>query len=293
MKQQLSCTVLEQRPVGADCHELTLLAPPVAATARPGQFVHLVCRAPGSQDPLLRRPLSIFAADARQGTVSLLYRVVGRGTAWLAAQSPGARMDLLGPLGQGFDLEKARGGEPVLLVAGGMGVAPLHFLATALQGQLPAGQVIFYYGAATGRQLLLRDRLAALADKLIICTDDGSLGRTGPVTAPLAESLAAHPTGVIYSCGPRPMLEAVAALAARYDLPCQVSLEEKMACGVGACLGCACRTYRRDGQIGAGGAGGQEPPFYSLVCTDGPVFDAREVFPAPGAESGRRAVGEK
>ncbi|MCL6650082.1 MAG: dihydroorotate dehydrogenase electron transfer subunit, partial [Chloroflexi bacterium] len=83
-----SCTVLEQRPAGADCYELTLLAPPVAAAARPGQFVHLVCRAPGSQDPLLRRPLSIFAADDRRGTVSLLYRVVGRGTAWLAAQSP-------------------------------------------------------------------------------------------------------------------------------------------------------------------------------------------------------------
>ncbi|MGQ9557605.1 MAG: dihydroorotate dehydrogenase electron transfer subunit [Desulfurispora sp.] len=293
MKYQLSCTVLEQRPAGADCYELTLLAPPVAAVARPGQFVHLVCRAPGSQDPLLRRPLSIFAANDRQGTVSLLYRVVGRGTAWLAALSPGTRVDLLGPLGHGFDLEQARGGEPVLLVAGGMGVAPLHFLATALQSQLPAGQVIFYYGAATGRQLLLQDRLAALAGRLIICTDDGSRGRAGPVTAPLADNLAAHPAGVIYSCGPRPMLEAVAALAARHNLPCQVSLEEKMACGVGACLGCACRTYRGDGQVGASGAGGQESPSYSLVCTDGPVFDAREVFPVSGQESDRWAEGEK
>ncbi|WP_018084914.1 dihydroorotate dehydrogenase electron transfer subunit [Desulfurispora thermophila] len=282
MKYQLWCEVLEHRAVGPACFELTLLAPPIAAAARPGQFVHLSCRAAGSYDPLLRRPLSIFAADGQRGTVSLLYRTEGRGTAWLAALPAGARVDVLGPLGHGFDLAKAGAGRPALLVAGGMGVAPLHFLACKLKNQPEPVEIIFFYGAGEKNQLLLLDRLSVLASELIISTDDGSLGQAGPVTEPLAAYLSGRPAGVIYSCGPRPMLAAVAELATRYDLPCEVSLEEKMACGVGACLGCACRTYRVAGRTNTSGEAGEaEQPPYSLVCTDGPVFDARVVFPPP------------
>lgn len=241
-----------------DIYRLSLLAPEIAAAARPGQFVML--RPGGLLDPLLRRPLSIHQVTA-SGLVQVLFKVIGKGTALLAEFKPGRRLDVVGPLGRGFPLQ-AQG--RVCLVGGGMGIAPLFFLAKEFQRRLPPEAITLLLGARTAielRQLADEFRLLGLAPQL--ATDDGSLGHHGRVP----ELLERHLPGTgwqVYCCGPQPMMRAVAAHCAERQWPCLVSLETMMACGISACLGCAVAS-----------ASG-EPP-YLHVCKDGPVFAATEV----------------
>lgn len=248
---------------------MELHAPDVAAQARPGQFLHVSVHRMGEPpryDPLLRRPFSVHGADAVRGTVVLLYRVAGRGTALLAQRKEGDLLDVLGPLGRGFSLPP--GGSRVALVAGGMGLAPLYFLAGEL---LRSGsEVHFLMGARRLEELHLIGDLLALAKrepafKPFFATDDGSYGFSGPVTGLLETFLAREGVDRAYACGPKPMLREVVKLLARFGVPGEVSLEEHMGCGVGACLSCACRVRE---------AGGFS---YRRVCADGPVFAAESV----------------
>lgn len=236
---------------------LTLHAPDIAAKAQPGQFVTL--QISEQIQPLLRRPISIHDVDADNGLVLLYYHVVGTGTELLSRLQAGDTISLLGPLGHGFDTTMAA--SRVYMVGGGIGQAPLRYLARVLKEQ--GKEVVAVMGARDAEGLKAVDFYEANGIPLKLSTEDGSLGSQGFVTDHL-QNLAAERVDVIYTCGPKPMLRAVKALAEAQQIPCQVSLEEKMACGVGVCLGCTCKSSD------------PEAP-YPKVCTHGPVFWAQEV----------------
>ena len=220
--------------------------------AAPGQFLML---SPGALpaaprlDPLLPRPMAIFRREG--AAVEVLYKVTGRGTALLAAARPGERVRVVGPLGCGFP-EPAPGAR-VALVGGGTGIASLFDLAARTRGS-----VVALLGARRADDLMALAAFRALGVELRLATEDGSAGRKGLVTELLAEALALG-VDAVYACGPTPMMQRAAALAGGAGRPCFVSLENRMACGFGVCLGCAV-PRREDG--------------YALVCRDGPVFEA-------------------
>jgi dihydroorotate dehydrogenase electron transfer subunit len=233
---------------------LTLAAPEIRSRVAPGQFVHL--RISGTGPQILRRPFSVHATT--HDGIRILYQVVGAGTRELAGKRPGDEMDALGPLGTGFRVPE--GAAHALIVAGGLGVAPLALLATSLaeRGVAVTGCV----GAPTAERLLALDILGDSCRELLIATDDGSRGERGFVTALVEGALAASKPDVAYVCGPEAMARIVAGQCARAGVACQVSLERLMACGVGACLSCVVPT-----------TGG-----FKRACSDGPVFDAEEVI---------------
>lgn len=248
------CRILQKKALNGDTFDLWLDAGEIAQAARPGQFVHLLV--PGRT---LRRPISICETDPSRGALRLVFQIRGEGTAQLAQEPEGGVLDLLGPLGHGFQLPPdAR--KPVL-VGGGIGVPPLLEAAKR-------------YGEKAAVILGFRDRAACILEedfrragcRVILTTDDGSAGQKGLVTAPLAQLAGAGEADILFACGPTPMLKGVAAMAAQYQIPCQVSLEERMGCGVGACLVCACKVTKADAVGG-----------YAHVCKDGPVFQAEEV----------------
>ncbi|HBT47746.1 MAG TPA: dihydroorotate dehydrogenase electron transfer subunit [Peptococcaceae bacterium] len=249
--------VVANTAVGPDIYHLRLRT--ALPGPRPGQFVHLRCGS--SWDPLLRRPLSIHDYNPARQELELLYQVVGRGTAWLAGRRPGDFLDGLGPLGRGFTLPP---GPRVALVAGGLGIAPLFFLArVAAAGGY---QVTLYVGARSRDGLLRLETLQGLAVEVQRATDDGSAGFAGPVTSLLARHLEYKQYDGIFACGPRAMLAEVAKLAGQRGIPAEVSLEERMACGLGACRGCVVALYGEDGSIA-----------YENVCSAGPVFPAEKI----------------
>ncbi|MBT9171714.1 MAG: Dihydroorotate dehydrogenase B (NAD(+)), electron transfer subunit [Syntrophomonadaceae bacterium] len=230
---------------------------PLSLRERPGEGFEPATALPAC-DPLLRRPLSVH--DCRPGELVLLYRVAGRGTVLLAGRKPGDSVDVLGPLGQGFPLSASR---QAILVAGGIGVAPLFYLARTL---LEAGrEVLFLFGAGEQAGLYRRRELALSGAEVRLATDDGSAGFHGPVTGLLREALGRN-QGAVFACGPEPMLQAVAELCRAAERECIVSLEARMACGVGACLGCVVPVRRHGLAV------------YRRTCTEGPVFRAEEVY---------------
>lgn len=233
---------------------LVLESPRVAATVAPGQFVHL--RITRGADFLLRRPFSVHRADRDGGRLEILYQVLGRGTRELAGKRPGDTMDVIGPLGTGFGVPE--GTAHALVVAGGLGVAPMGMLLEHLAAAGVA--VTAVVGAPTEGRLLAMELVNDNARRVLPCTDDGTCGTPGFVTAALPEALADRPD-VAFVCGPEPMARAVAAACAEAGVPTQVSLERLMACGVGACLSCVVRLTDRQAR----------------ACVDGPVFDAAQV----------------
>ncbi len=250
----LECRIAENRQVAEAVFLICLEAPEIALRARPGQFVML--RVGRGWEPLLRRPFSI--CGVRDTThILVLYQVVGRGTELLAGRRPGQTLPVLGPLGRGFRLPP--GTQRAILVGGGMGIAPLLFLARTLR-QPPA---VFLCGYAAASRVI-PGWLFDPGRRPRVVTEDGSAGSAGLVTDHLAAEMAAYRPGraEIYACGPRAMLREVIRLAEKAGLPCQVSLEAVMACGVGACQGCVVRAGTGTG-----------PAFYR-VCRDGPVFAA-------------------
>ncbi|MFZ5649977.1 MAG: dihydroorotate dehydrogenase electron transfer subunit [Bacillota bacterium] len=246
-------------------HRLMCLdAPEIAAAARPGQFLHIRC--PGVYDPLLRRPLSVHFADRERGHVYALYRVAGKGTSLFAAMKPGDLLDVMGPLGNGYTLPGR--GERVAVLGGGIGAAPLFFLLGEIKeiysGEIENVEVLL--GAATAAALPGVGQIRAMGFSTHIATDDGSEGFRGSVVELYKKLLGEKTAHSIYACGPLPMLMALSPLAAR-GARAEVSVEEIMGCGVGACLSCVCKV-----KSGAG-----EEFRYAHVCTDGPVFDLREL----------------
>jgi dihydroorotate dehydrogenase electron transfer subunit len=262
MPYLVEAELLENRALPQNNALLFFHAPQIASESLPGQFV---MAAPQSQQvvpsPLLKRALAIYSAgDPSPSSLSLLIKVVGEGTARLAVMNPGEKADLIGPLGNGFDLTAAEG-KSNLLIVGGVGIASVYLLASELRRR--GEQVTLVYGARTAADLIVLDDFRSLGIEAVLCTNDGSTGFRGYVTEGLEDHLRRSPERGLnfYACGPEPMLKAVATLACRLDVPCQVSVEARMACGFGVCLGCSVQT--RDA--------------YRLACCDGPVFQASEL----------------
>jgi dihydroorotate dehydrogenase electron transfer subunit len=260
------CEVLERRRTGA-YQALTLVAPRTAEHARPGQFVHLLAGEDRSFP--LRRPFSVHKVErpgTGMGTVEVVFDVVGAGTRALARLRPHDVVDALGPLGRPFDPPEGPAG--CLLVGGGYGTAPLFFLATELRAR--RCRVDFVIGAATAGRLLDAMEAKRLGHSLTVTTDDGSAGRRGLVTDPLAGLLASTGAERVYACGPMPMLAAVSRLAAAAGVPCQVAVEEQMACGTGICFSCVL-------PVGDGGGAGSGATRMARSCLEGPVFDGAAI----------------
>ncbi len=250
---------------------MELSAPKSLGAVSPGQFLHV--RVSDSCDPLLRRPLSIHDVVLNRKkdklTLRVLYEVVGKGTLLLSQKKPLSEVEALGPLGNGFDLDSLSRRKTIIIVAGGMGVAPLFFLAKKmmeLPKQKTKTQKIIVLIGARDKEYILRDReFKGLGCEVLLATEDGSRGFKGRVTEVLEDILATtglKPEAVICACGPKPMLAAVAGIARKYQIAAQVSLEEFMGCGLGACLGCVIRTTSG----------------YKRICHDGPVFDASSII---------------
>lgn len=267
--------IVKNEEVAPDHYLMEFISPEIANEAAPGQFVHV--KVSQSWDPLLRRPISLHTWDKQSGTVTFLYRVVGKGTRLLAQLEPGEQLDIMGPLGHGFDLTTA--GPRPAVIGGGIGAAPLLALVEGLVAQGAAVTTII--GARNQAQVLVAASFQAAGARVEVTTEDGSLGRRGLVTDCLRQLLVEGSVSSVYACGPTPMLKAVHRLSLDSGLPTQISLEEHMGCGVGACLTCVCKTKKPDApgrQTGCGdhqtSAGGWA---YSLVCADGPVFRGEEV----------------
>lgn len=251
--------VLEQRKVCAEHFLLRLEAPSIASKALPGQFVHL--RVSGTLEPFLRRPLSIHNVVGDK-EIWLFYRIVGRGTKMLTSFSAGSSVDIFGPLGRGFSWGNLR---RAVIVAGGTGLAPLYFLACQLMEE--GKEVEVFIGAKTANLLPGATYFHPLAVRPSYATEDGSRGWHGSVVDLLSREMkhGLRPN-VVFACGPRPMLAALKDVASKSGIRGQVSLEERMACGVGACLGCPVMIKSKEGEY-----------IYRRVCSDGPVFDLAEV----------------
>jgi dihydroorotate dehydrogenase electron transfer subunit len=262
MPRNVDAPLLERLGLGGPYVLLTFRHEAVAREARPGQFVMI--KAAGQVEPLLRRPFSIMDTEPGAGSFRLFLKVVGAGSRGLAALAAGEVAACLGPLGRPFPEPPA--GHEAWLVAGGYGIAPLHFFARELARS--GAPVRVFYGGRTAADLKVRAPFSDLGVGLTSTTNDGSLGRAGLVTEAVEEALeAAGGPVTLYACGPEPMLRAVARLAVRRGLPAQVSLDPWMGCGLGTCLGCVVRV-RRAGEAAAR---------WRCACTEGPVFDAREL----------------
>lgn len=252
---QVNAPVVENKAVAPGVYKLRLEAPAVAKSAKPGQF--LMLRVGKTLDPLLRRPFSIHAVhDAR--TIDVLYRVIGKGTNLLAAIRGGEDLDIVGPLGRGFSWSERTHS---LVVAGGMGIAPLFFLAQFIIQKGAQSRTTVLIGARDETQVLCVEALRGMGFRVQIATEDGSRGKKGLVTGLITRKII-DSMPVLYGCGPYPMLRALAGVAGQEDLSGQVSLESVMACGVGACQGCVAE--RPDGSL-------------ARVCQEGPVFEVKEV----------------
>ena len=264
MLAQLCCTLLSREEISKDVFKLTLSSPHISGKAKPGNFVHLKITSDADGSPLLRRPFSIHSADRAGKRFEVLLKVVGKGSAILSRKLPGEKLDLLGPIGNSFSYPS--GGKEAILVAGGMGIAPLWFLYTRLAKRSSSENMIVFLGAKSKNELLYVEKLKSSRAELIFSTDDGSAGRKGLVTEVFLKEIKRRGRDrrklAVYCCGPHKMLKRMSQIAKSLDFSCQVSLETHMACGVGACWGCVVK-------------GDDEK--YKRVCVDGPVFDAREI----------------
>lgn len=250
--------VIGHNQVHNDMYELEFILPGVSSECRPGQFVHIVPDL--DNGPLLRRPLSLYDVDKKLGSITLLYKVVGKGTSLLTRVRSKDYVDVMGPLGRGFSLPGPA--KRVLLVGGGVGIAPLVYLARVLKENNCNVKVL--HGTGNRKELVALDKLRQIGVDFLPATMDGSAGYKGWVTDLLAEKINPENIDFIYTCGPEPMMAVVAEFAQKYNIPGEVSLEEHMACGVGACLGCARKLRAED-------------EHFVKVCKDGPVFSIKEV----------------
>lgn len=270
-------SVIENVPLARDTYRVRLACPEIAQWIVPGQF--LMVRLPGTDDPLLGRPLALydtwFDVNGELGGVDVVYLVVGRMTRRLAQVRPGAALEIWGPLGNGFT---PRPVEHLVMVAGGIGQTP--FLALGREaaggrqyGDPPrptphVGRATLCYGVRTAELLAGVDDFRAAGVDVRIASDDGSVGRRGLVTELLADALdeLGSPNCRIACCGPERMMEAVSELARARGVPCELSLETPMACGIGICFSCVAKVRQSDGEWD-----------YKRTCVEGPIFDAEKI----------------
>ena len=250
-KFQETAVILSQEQIGEDIYSLWIQTKEIAKEAVPGQFISVYCR---DASRMLPRPISICELDQEQGRLRMVYRVAGAGTAEFAGYKAGDELKVMGPLGNGFPLKAKK----ALIIGGGIGVPPMLELAKQLPGEKT---LVMGYRSET----YLEPELAAAAP-LYIATEDGSKGTSGNVLDAIrANGLTAE---VLYACGPTPMLRALKAYAEERGMEAWISLEERMACGIGACLACVCRSKDVDEHTHVKN---------KRICKEGPVFNAQEV----------------
>lgn len=239
-------------------YKFSVKSPQIAETAKAGQFLEIKVSETG--EPFLRRPISIYNIDKENGIVEFIFQVKGRGTELLAKMEVGTKIDIIGPLGFGtFNVQEYNN---VAIIGGGIGTYPLHELAKQLKGK---ANVTMYMGFRNKELVTLEKEFEEVSDKLVITTDDGSYKEKGFAIDFMKKDITENKVDMIFACGPLPMLKAVREYAISENIPCQISLEERMGCGVGACLGCAVKVIS-----------GEEPR-YGHVCKEGPVFNAVDV----------------
>ena len=254
-KLKMTSTVVSQEMIATDIYSLWLKAEEIAVQAKPGQFISVYTK-DGAK--LLPRPISICETSKETGMLRIVYRTVGAGTEEFSRYQAGDPVDIMGPLGNGFPLEEAAEGKTAFLIGGGIGIPPMLELAKQLRCKK---EVILGYRDV----LFLNEEFAPYGD-VVLATEDGSAGTKGNVIDAIREH--GLKADVIFACGPTPMLRALKEFAASENITCFLSLEEKMACGIGACLACVCKTKNVDEHSHVHNA---------RICKDGPVFRAEEV----------------
>lgn len=248
------CKIVKIQKLNETIFDITVSTKNMAKKALPGQFVHIKC----GEENFLRRPISI--CDTEDDFLRFVFEVKGKGTLYLSKCQVGDELDILGPLGNGFDLSKSEDGISVF-VGGGIGVFPL-FKCEKLNPE----KSVTILGFRNKDAVVMEDEFKSYCKDFYLTTDDGSYGKKGFVTDALKEVIEKEKVGCIYACGPMPMLKNVAKMAKENNIKCEISLEERMGCGIGSCLVCACRIKSGDGEK------------YLHVCKDGPVFDGEKVI---------------
>jgi len=259
MKHQETAKLLANTKIAPDHYRITLSASRISKEAIPGQFI--MAKVGSGTDPLLRRPLSFNLIDREKGTIDILFKVVGKGTGMLSEMGPGMDLDIIGPLGNGFKLDTSK--EVAVIVGGGVGIAPMLALANEAKKKIKA--VYALIGANNINSVICEDDFRKIGCETIVATDDGTYGNKGLASELLLAVISSKLSPInthIYACGPRPMIKALEDISSQFNVPCQVSLEEWMGCGFGACNGCTVNT--KNG--------------YKKVCSDGPVFDSKELL---------------
>ncbi len=244
------CELVKKQRLSETIYDFTVCCPEMASKAKPGQFLHILC----GGDAYLRRPISICDVIGKRD-IRFIFETRGKGTEALSQQKVGDHLDILGPLGNGFELH-SEDKDAILLIGGGIGIFPLLNLAKQLDGKATV-----LLGFRNKDAVLMAEEFRAVSKNVFIATDDGSCGYHGFVTDVMKNILTSNPVSRVYTCGPTPMMQKIAEMAMDAGIPCQVSLEERMGCGVGACVTCTCKVNGSN----------------KRVCKDGPVFDGREV----------------
>lgn len=247
-----------------DIYHLGIKCPEISKNCHPGQFVMI--RVSENYDPLLRRPFSILRTISEEGIIEIIFKVVGKGTKILSEKRKWDVLDVLGPLGRGFNFSD--GSKNYILIGGGIGFPPLFFMIDFLKNEKK--DIIFYYGAKRKEEIFFKMELQKVCAKLVLTTEDGSSGEKGLISDVFIKDLDAgilQSDSEVFSCGPNPMLERISSICERRDLKLQVSLENIMACGTGLCQGCAVKIKKSKDDFE-----------YKLVCKDGPVFDSNIIL---------------
>lgn len=243
--------IVSQQCIGTDIYDMVLSFPKGAKEARPGQFIAMYCE---DGTKLLPRPISICGIDAEAGTLRVVYRIAGEGTRLFSQMKAGDSLEVMGPLGNGFTMKDKK----AIIVGGGIGIPPMLEMAKQLDCEKT---VVLGYRD----ELFLKEEFETCAN-VAVATEDGSAGTKGTVIDAIKTAQVSGE--IIYACGPMPMLKALAEYADAHGMEAQISLEERMACGIGACLGCICKTKEKDHHTNVNN---------TRICKDGPVFDAKEV----------------
>ena len=253
MRETETASVVSQESIGTDIYSMVIKTK-AAKEARAGQFISMYCN---DKTKLLPRPISICEVNKQESTLRVVYRVVGGGTEEFSTYAAGDKIDIIGPLGNGF---VKRAGKKAILIGGGIGIPPMVELAKELK-DIAEVQIVAGYR----NELFLTEELESNGT-LFIATEDGSTGTKGTVIDAIKEQNVEG--AVIYACGPTPMLKAIKEYALEKKIECQLSLEERMACGIGACLACVCKSTNKDHHTNVNN---------KRICKDGPVFLAEEV----------------
>lgn len=262
MKVNIKAKLIKKEKLKDDIYKFTVEAKEIVENAKPGHFIEV--RVLDNIEPLLRRPISIYNIEKETGILEFIFQVKGKGTEILAKREVGEELDIIGPLGYGtFDVKDY---ENAAIIGGGIGTFPLYELAKELK-QNTNSNVNIYLGFRNKDYVVLEEEFKNVSDKLVITTDDGTYGIPGFAINELKKDIETGKIDKIFACGPLPMLKAVQALSKETNIPCQISLEEKMACGLGVCLGCAVKTAKSP----------SDAPEYWHVCKAGPVFNASDV----------------